>query len=378
MKKLDFMFFDAGGGHRSAATALKAVAEQQNRPWDIRLVNLQELLDALDVFRKVTGVRLQDLYNRMLANGWTLGSEYLLPAMQGVIRIYHSQQVKMLADYWTRNLPDMVVSLVPNLNRAMYEGIRRANSKVPYVGIITDFADYPPHFWMENQDQYIVCGTERAVEQARALEYAPDKIFATSGMILRPGFYQQHAHDVAAERVRLGLDPNRPTGIMLFGGQGSTVMHTIVTAMQHCRSDPQLIAICGRNEKLADRLRSLPSRFPLHVVGFTSEVPHYMSLSDFFIGKPGPGSISEAVAMKLPVIIERNTWTLPQERYNADWVIEKQVGLVLTSFRDIAAAVDDMLSPGKLNQYRARVSAIENRAVFEIPEILQSILDRTS
>ena len=45
-----------------------------------------------------------------------------------------------------------------------------------------------------------------------------------------------------------------------------------------------------------------------------------MWLSDFFIGKPGPGSISEAIQMKLPVIIERNSWTLPQERYNADWV----------------------------------------------------------
>jgi hypothetical protein len=376
MKKIDFMFFDAGGGHRSAATALKAVAEQQNRPWDIRLVNLQELLDSLDVFRKVTGVRLQDLYNRMLANGWTLGSEYLLPAMQGVIRIYHSQQVKMLADFWTKNPPDMVVSLVPNLNRAMYDGLRRANPRVPYVGIITDFADYPPHFWMEKQDQYIVCGTERAVGQARAMGYAPANIFRTSGMILRPGFYMQHVHDVAAERARLGLDPNKPTGIMLFGGQGSKVMSTIVTAMQQCRSELQLIAICGRNERLADRLRSIPSRFPLHVVGFTTEVPHYMSLADFFIGKPGPGSISEAVAMKLPVIIERNTWTLPQERYNADWVIEKQVGLVLPSFGGIAAAVDDLLSPGKLDEYRARVSQIENRAVFEIPEILQSILDQ--
>jgi 1,2-diacylglycerol 3-beta-galactosyltransferase len=377
MKKIDFMFFDAGGGHRSAATALKAVAEQQNRRWDIRLVNLQELLDELDVFRKVTGIRLQDLYNRMLANGWTLGSEYLLPAMQAVIRIYHSQQVKMLARFWTRNPPDMVVSLVPNLNRAMYEGLRIANPKVPYVGVITDFADYPPHFWMERQDQFIVCGTDRAVEQARAMGYAPDKIFATSGMILRPGFYQAQTHDVAVERVRSGLDPAKPTGIMLFGGQGSKVMYEILNSLQQCRSDLQLIAICGRNERLADRLRSTRSRFPLHVVGFTSEVPHYMSLSDFFIGKPGPGSISEAVSMKLPVIIERNAWTLPQERYNAAWVIEKGVGLVLESFREIAGAVDDLLAPGKLDEYRARVSAIENRAVFEIPEIMQGILDRT-
>ena len=71
----------------------------------------------------------------------------------------------------------------------------------------------------------------------------------------------------------------------------------------------------------------------MHVVGFTQEVPKYMACSDFFIGKPGPGSISEAIAMKLPVVIERNAWTLPQERYNADWVLEKGVGIVLNDFK---------------------------------------------
>ena len=68
----------------------------------------------------------------------------------------------------------------------------------------------------------------------------------------------------------------------------------------------------------------------MYVEGFTKEVPRYMQLADYFIGKPGPGSISEAVAMRLPVIVERNAWTLPQERYNADWVRE-------TGSRDRAA-----------------------------------------
>ena len=94
-----------------------------------------------------------------------------------------------------------------------------------------------------------------------------------------------------------------------------------------------MIAICGRNEKLAASDEARCRRgMPTHVVGFTSEIPYYMSLSDFFIGKPGPGSISEAIAMKLPVIVERNAWTLPQERYNADWVREKGVGIVVENF----------------------------------------------
>jgi 1,2-diacylglycerol 3-beta-galactosyltransferase len=72
--KIDFIYFDAGGGHRAAATALKSVIEQQMLPWDVRLINLQEVLHSLDIFRKVTGIRLEDIYNLMLAKGWTLGS----------------------------------------------------------------------------------------------------------------------------------------------------------------------------------------------------------------------------------------------------------------------------------------------------------------
>jgi 1,2-diacylglycerol 3-beta-galactosyltransferase len=376
MRKLDFAFFDAGGGHRSAATALKTVAERQARPWSIRLVNMQEVLDALDIFRKYTGVRLQDVYNRMLANGMTLGSEYLLPAMQGIIRIYHPAQVRMLAEYWSKNTPDLLVSLVPNLNRAMFQAIRRVNAHTPYVTVITDFADYPPHFWMEKQDQYIVCGTGRALHQARKMGYAPDKTFLVSGMILRPSFYDAPAIDRASERARLGLDPSLPTGLVLFGGHGSAQMLRIAGALQSAKRGLQLILICGRNQKLETELRALHSRIPMHIVGFTDDVPYYMELADFFIGKPGPGSISEAIAMKLPVIIERNAWTLPQERYNADWVREKHVGMVVKNFRDIAAAVDRLLDPATLERYRANAAAIQNRAVFEIAEILDRIVRR--
>jgi UDP-N-acetylglucosamine:LPS N-acetylglucosamine transferase len=136
--------------------------------------------------------------------------------------------------------------------------------------------------------------------------------------------------------------------------------------------DIQLIFICGKNAKLASQLRAMPASAPRFIEGFTSEIPYYMNLSDFFIGKPGPGSISEAIAMKLPVIVEKNAFTLPQERYNTEWVEQRGVGVVLPNFRGIRDAVQKLL--GSLDDYRARVASIENRAVFEIPEIMERIL----
>ena len=134
--------------------------------------------------------------------------------------------------------------------------------------------------------------------------------------------------------------------------------------------------ICGRNDKLADRLRALKLDIPMHVEGFTSEIPSFMHLSDFLIGKPGPGSISEAIAMKLPVIVELNAFTLPQERYNTEWVQQHEVGVVLSNFRSIAEAVGKLIEPATLRQYQANAAAIQNRAVYEIPQILDQILVR--
>ena len=370
--QVDFIFFDAGGGHRAAANALRQVMEQQGSPFEIRMVNLQDVLDAMDVFRKLTGLRLQDVYNLMLKKGWTLGSPQLMVGMHWMIRLFHPKAVRLLEAFWRERRPEMVVSLVPNFDRALCESLARALPNVPFITILTDIADYPPHFWIERQVQHFICGSAKAVEQALAMGHAEDKVHRVSGMILNPRFYEiapLSAEDRSAARARLGFDPAKPVALVLFGGQGSTVMREIARLLP----DRQLLLICGNNAKLREKLQTLPHAAPMYVEGFTKEVPHYMQLADYFIGKPGPGSISEAVAMRLPVIVECNAWTLPQERYNARWVRQMGVGTVLPNFRGIARAVEELLAPAAYQRFREATARLENRAVFEIPGILRQI-----
>lgn len=376
MQKIEFCFFDAGGGHRAAATALDAVVRAQNRPWDVQLTNLQELLDQLDILKKYAGIRIQDFYNWMLRSGWTLGSEQLMRVLQIVIRLYHRPTVRMLEAHWRETQPDMVVSFVPHFNRALCESFGRAFPGRPFVTVLTDIADFPPHFWIEWQPQYLVCGSDRAVAQAKSLGHPDERIFRASGMILNPKFYEPPVHDRLAERERLGLRRDVPTGIVLFGGHGSKVMLEIAERLARSSLELQLIFICGKNEKLAAALLNGMPRLPRFVEGFTKKVNYYMQLADFFIGKPGPGSISEALAMGLPVIVECNARTLPQERYNCTWVLEKEVGVVLKSFKNIEGAVAKMIEPATLARYRANAEALHNRAVFQIPDMLEKILEQ--
>jgi Glycosyltransferase family 28 C-terminal domain len=377
MPRLQFGFFDAGGGHRAAATALKAEIGTQKPSWEAELVNLQELLDPLDILKKYFGIRIQDFYNSMLRNGWTLGSAQLLKILQLVVRMNHRETVRLFENQWRKNEPDMLVSFVPHFNLALRESFANVLPGRPFVTILTDLADYPPHFWMERDPQYFICGSSRAVEQARSMGHCGEKVFRASGMILNPRFYDSPVEDRVSERKRLGLRPDVTTGLVLFGGHGSHVMLEIAERLEKSHVNLQLIFVCGKNEKLANDLRSRNLRFPHFVERFTTRVNHYMQLSDFFIGKPGPGSVSEAIAMRLPVIVECNAWTLPQERYNAQWVTENKLGVVLHSFREIGHAVETMIEPSALARYRANTARLENRAVFEIPAMLEQIFARS-
>jgi len=379
MKRIHIVFHDAGGGHRNAAVALQTVILQQQRDWEVNLVQFQDLTDQLDVLRKLTGIRIQQQYNIILQNGWTLGSKYLLRVLQATIRLFHKPLVKLLEKYWRADPADLLVSVIPHFNREISESWASVYPDRPFVTIITDMADFPPRFWIEPvKEQHVIAGTEKAAEQARAMGHDSVHIFRTSGMILRPDFYVEDHSNPAALRKGMGLRADLPTAIVLFGGHGSKVMYDIAERLDAAGLPLQLILICGRNEQLAAKLRAHAWRIPVHIIGFTKEVHKLMRAADFLIGKPGPGSIAEAMVRRLPVLIECNAWTMPQERYNAEWVKEKGVGIVLKSFKDVAEGVKQMLEPATLAEFRKNVAAQENRAVFEIPEILARLLGETN
>jgi UDP-N-acetylglucosamine:LPS N-acetylglucosamine transferase len=378
LRKLIIVFHHAGGGHRSAAEALKATLSGQEHPWDVSLLDIQELLDPLDLIRRGTGLRIQDTYNLILRKGWTRFTPQLLLILQGTIRLYHGPIVKLLRAYWDEHPADVVLSVIPHFNREIGESLRADGANTPFVTLITDLADYPPHFWIERESEYIIAGTERARQQALAVGHAADHVFKTSGMILKPRFYEKTTVDRVVERKRLGLEPDSPTGIVLFGGHGSQVMVDITKKLDEAGSGVQLILICGHNQKLATALKNLKTKKPLAVVGFAQNVEYYMALADFFIGKPGPGSISEALQFHLPVIVECNSKTLPQERYNAEWVTENGYGIVVPSFKKIAPAVRRLLESATFNEFRLTVGEYSNRALFEVSPILEQCAERTT
>jgi UDP-N-acetylglucosamine:LPS N-acetylglucosamine transferase len=369
---VELFYFDAGGGHRSAMTAVREILTRKCPDWTVNPVNLQKLLEPVDPMYLASGMSSEQFYNSAIRKGWTRGSTTFLRGLQHGIRIHAPVLGRQLLKHWDSHQPSVVVSLVPNFNAVMFRALRRIHPHVPYVTIMTDLADSPPHFWQEPQDQYIVCGSNKAALQAHLTGwFRPERIIKTSGMILKSSFYT-HSSSPSLTREALGLHPQRPTALIMFGGNGSRISHDIISHIARSGLDVQTIVMCGHDEKLRRKLGSQPG---CHAVPFTDRVADYMRLADFFIGKPGPGSISEAIHMGLPVIVENNARTMIQERYNVTWLEENGVGLGIESFADIAKAIRYLLHSNTLEKYQEHTHSFNNLALFEIPQILRSILD---
>src|SRR5580698_240588 len=105
MQTIDLVYINAGGGHRAAATALQAAMRDQGRDWQVRLVNLFEVLDPQDVFRRTTGVKPEDYYNVRLARGWTIGLAQELRILQMLIKLSHKSLVAQLRRHWQKSRP---------------------------------------------------------------------------------------------------------------------------------------------------------------------------------------------------------------------------------------------------------------------------------
>src|SRR5258708_37114129 len=144
MKRIHAVFHDGGGGHRNAAVALKAIVEQQQRAWDVELVQFQELTDKLDILRKVTGIRIQEQYNVLLQNGWTLGSVYLLRLLQATIRLLHRPPVRLLEKLWRENPAHLLVSCIHHFNRELLQRWSNIYPCRPSIALITHLAGFPP------------------------------------------------------------------------------------------------------------------------------------------------------------------------------------------------------------------------------------------
>ena len=368
---------DAGGGHRAAARALVAAAEEAKASFRFRVESFQRVLLPLDVLKFATGVSLEDAYNLILRRHASVLMLPLLRLMHAGIRVRRRALVRTLAE-WLRGepRPQAVVSVFPNFNAILRDALREAIPGVPLVVVLTDLADFPPRFWIEPGIGRVVVATPEAAAQAVSLGIPAERVSRVSGMLLHPRFYRSSGPEVR-ERVRaeLGLAPDAFGVCLLFGGKGSPEMAPLAERLLREAPALRVLAVCGDNPGLFERLAPIAERSGgrLTRFGFTDRVPELLAASDVLVSKPGPGSLSEAFHLRVPVVVTRNLHTIPQERFNTDFVTQRGLGIVVSSWREIPGVVGRLArDPARREAMRASLDALPpNRAVYEVLDVLE-------
>ncbi|SDN41349.1 processive 1,2-diacylglycerol beta-glucosyltransferase [Paenibacillus sp. yr247] len=215
--------------------------------------------------------------------------------------------------------PTEVVCTLPGAAAAMSYLKCNGLTTVPTVTVMTDYTDHS--YWVHpGTDRYLV-GAEH-VKQALLRYRIPENRIVVTGIPIRMPFTQ--AYDRTMLRDKHGLHRNMPTVLVMGGGHGLIGKQFKSVLQSDDLAVPvQFVFVCGRNEKLKQQLEEelggKKTRHRVKVTGFVDHVHELMALSDLIVTKPGGLTISEALALELPMMLYK---PIPgQEQDNAAYLV---------------------------------------------------------
>jgi 1,2-diacylglycerol 3-beta-galactosyltransferase len=227
--------------------------------------------------------------------------------------------------------------------------------------------------WITPEVDRCIVGTNEAKEAAIKYGMPPAKI-KVIGMPIDPKFFlKEKAKEQAKEQDN--LDPKRFTILMMGGGEGAGKMFEIIEELDKEKLNIQLTVIAGRNKALETKLKKASNdfSFPIRVFGFTDQVHELMAESDLIITKAGPGTIAEAMAMGLPIII--TSWLPGQEEGNVEYVVRENVGRVSKDPKKVVEIIKELQQTDEFEEIKKNIKrASRPQAAMEIASEIFSFL----
>jgi 1,2-diacylglycerol 3-beta-galactosyltransferase len=171
-------------------------------------------------------------------------------------------------------------------------------------------------------------------------------------------------------RKQLGWPLDRPTVLMVGGGDGMGPLEMTAKAIDAAKLPLAMAIIAGRNQKLKAHLEQYHWQVPVKVYGFVQEMPDFMRASDILVTKAGPGTICEAFIAGLPIILYSRI--NGQEEGNVDYVVDYGAGVWAPRPDRVVDALDCWLKEPKERERAAQacLSLARPKAAQQIASLL--------
>jgi len=374
-----FLMSDVGGGHRAAARAI-AGALRQLRGDQVNSIIVDLMADYLPW--PLNG--LPRTYSPLIRYAhplhglaWHLGCRP--PVAKTLLELLDMVFSPGVRRCYTRYRPDAVISVHPMMVHAPLRVLREMGYTVPFMTVVTDLVSMFPTWFCPQVDACVV-PTPAAAQAARHLGMPAERVKVLGQPIdLR---FREYLHqfplpdDRRAARAALGLRPDLPAILLVSGGEGMGPLAEMAQAIDAQRLAAQLVIICGRNESLQQALRERSWTLPVRVEGFVENMAAWMAASDCIVTKAGPGTIAEAMAMGLPILLF--SYILGQEEGNVAYVVENGLGAYTPEPTAAAALLGDWLSDGQERLLRMRRQCQRLARPDAALDIARTVLDLVS
>ncbi|QPC84847.1 galactosyldiacylglycerol synthase [Phototrophicus methaneseepsis] len=357
---------DTGGGHRAAAEAIRDALYE-------RYGTEQVQTTLVDVFKesRFPYNYMPDFYPWIVNHGkTTYAISYRLSDTKQRTAVLARWMYMINGPRYRKmareNPADVVVSTHSILTRPMMHTYARLPERPPFLTVITDLVT-THHFWYEDRSEFTFAPTQFAYDRGVEIGMPADKM-SVVGLPVHPHFIESLVTRDEA-RQQLGWDPEKPTILMVAGGDGMGSLYETACAINQRQLDCQLAIVAGRNESLRSDLKEVQWNQATHIYGFVTNMPVLMAGADIMVTKAGPATITEASIAGLPMIL--NDRIPGQEDGNIIYVAEHNAGVYAPEPEIVASTVVGWLSEGREGLQRRSKSArkLSNpQAVWEIAD----------
>ncbi|MEO6912386.1 MAG: glycosyltransferase [Candidatus Baltobacteraceae bacterium] len=336
-KRALFLISDTGGGHRSAANAITAALDEIEVPF-----GFEHRIDDVAAHCSFPLTQLGLAYSTALRYAPPVyGALYYATngrrRYRALVRFCEPLYRERLRDLFLSYRPDVIVSVHPLLNHAALRA--RADAKmlhVPIVTVITDLGKVHES-WLTPEADAVVVPAREVYDRALSRGVHPSRL-RLLGHPIHPRF-----DDVAGSkyelREELGLPQDQIVTVLMAGGEGGGKLLPTTLALIKAKLPMHLVVIAGRNAALKAKLEELSPSLPapMTVLGFTDKIPELMRAADLLVTKAGPGTLAEANAAQVPVVVY--DYVPGQERGNIEFVRRNGIGVVALNTSEVVGSV---------------------------------------
>jgi len=345
-----------GGGHWSPALAIaEEISRQTNEGFQI------EVVDAL-YSRPNSRLTVDYAYSLMIRRYQPLWRVFFysmnnrVALRAGMTFLYGMTRKNLASTLRGGASPQAVISTNSIVHAPITRLLRREYPDVPFVSVVTDPVKIHKA-WVNKPARLVIAPSPMACQALIRMGQPPEVILET-GLPVSRNFYPASQIEKQATCNELGLEPDKPTVLIIHGAEGHMNVHRNAKAIDDKFGERvQQIVVCGKNTVLREKMDAAGFGPHVQVFGFSNQISKLMRASDILISKAGALTVSEGLACGLPILISQ---FLPgQEEGIPEWLAEQRAGMPAYTTQAVINTIAKLVNmPSLLQEYSANARAL--------------------